>query len=296
MPLSLRSSLGLLALCTSLGSALAATPGPRDFHDLHVEVVGQGRPVLMIPGLNSGAEVWRETCAALQPQVQCHIVQLPGFAGARPVAGASFLEPMRDRLLDYVGAEKLQAPVLMGHSLGGTLALMMAARSPQLADRLVIVDSLPFLAGLRMPNATPEALGAMAAGIKAQMLAGTPEAWEAQTRSSAPGMTRDAERAQTVIRWGLASDRNTTASAFSELWGSDLRPLLPAIQRPTLVLGSWAAYAPMGATQASTRAIFEGQYAPLKGVQIRMSEAGFHFLMWDDAPWLVDEVKRFLAQ
>ena len=44
------------------------------------------RPVLMIPGLNSAASVWTETCAALQPGVQCHIVQLPGFAGAPAVS------------------------------------------------------------------------------------------------------------------------------------------------------------------------------------------------------------------
>ena len=81
----------------------------------------------MVPGLNSAGSVWRETCAALQPQVQCHIVQLPGFAGAKPAAVDAFLAPMRDRLLAYVDAEKLQAPVVVGHSLGGALALMMAA-------------------------------------------------------------------------------------------------------------------------------------------------------------------------
>src|SRR5207342_3106863 len=62
-------------------AANAATP-QRTFHDLKIEVVGKGRPVLMIPGLTSAGETWTETCAALQADhVQCHIVTLPGFAG-----------------------------------------------------------------------------------------------------------------------------------------------------------------------------------------------------------------------
>ena len=82
---------------------------------------------------------------------------------------------------------------------------------------------------------------------------------------------------------------------MSELWGEDLRPLLPRIAMLTLVLGAWAAYEPMGATLQSTQGLIEGQYAGLKGARVSMSQRGHHFLMWDDADWLVGEVKGFLA-
>ena len=92
---------GLLALLACIGTSQAATIG-KPGH-LQVEVVGSGRPVLMIPGLNRGAQVWRATCAtcaALQPQVQCHLVQLPGFAGAAAAdpLPEDFLPAMRDEL------------------------------------------------------------------------------------------------------------------------------------------------------------------------------------------------------
>jgi pimeloyl-ACP methyl ester carboxylesterase len=75
----------LAVAATVLVAAVAAqAQTKKQVQDLEVEVVGTGKPVLMVPGLNSAASVWRETCAALQPQVQCHIVQLPGFAGAKP--------------------------------------------------------------------------------------------------------------------------------------------------------------------------------------------------------------------
>ena len=294
--MSKRSWMGLFGAAVAIATALYVSnsqASPVEFRDLRVEVVGQGRPVVMIPGLNSAASTWSETCAALQPGVQCHIVQLPGFAGAPAVAADNFLAGMRDRLLAYLDDRKLDRPVVMGHSLGGVLALQMAAEKPGRIERLVIVDSLPFLAGLR--GMTPEAARGMAAGMRHQMLAGTKEQWEAGTRQGAGGMSRNPANTERIVAWGLASDRATTAQAMSELWGDDLRPLLPKITAPTLVLGAWAAFEPMGSTLASTQAIFEAQYAGLKGTKVVMSPRGYHFLMWDDADWLVGEIKGFLA-
>ncbi len=291
-----RSWAGLFGAAVGILTALYvshAHAAPVEFRDLKVDVIGEGRPVVMIPGLNSAASVWAETCAALQPGVQCHLVQLPGFAGAPAVVTDNFLSGMRDRLLAYVDDRRLDKPVVMGHSLGGVLALQMAAEKPGRIERLVIVDSLPFLAGLR--GMTPEQAKGMGAGMRQQMAAATKEQWEAGTRQGAGGMSRSPANTERVIAWGLASDRATTAQAMSELWSDDLRPLLPRITTPTLVLGAWAAYQPMGATLESTRSLYEGQYAGLKGVKVSMSQGGHHFLMWDDADWLVGEVKAFLA-
>lgn len=51
---------------------------------------------------------------------------------------------------------------------------------------------------------------------------------------------------------------------MSELWGEDLRPLLPRITMLTMVLGAWAADEPMGATLQSTQCLIEGQQAGLR--------------------------------
>ncbi|KAG1223508.1 hypothetical protein G6F35_004622 [Rhizopus arrhizus] len=84
--------IGMAMAVLGSGSAHAA-PAPGK---VQVEVVGKGRPLLMIPGLNSSAEVWRETCLALK-DVQCHLVQLPGFAGTAPAdprpAGGGWPQP-----------------------------------------------------------------------------------------------------------------------------------------------------------------------------------------------------------
>ena len=277
------------------GTAAAST---QQFRGVQVEVIGEGRPVLMIPGLNSGADTWRDTCAALQADhVQCHLVQLPGFAG-RPAASdrqGDFLADMRDRLLAYVSERKLDKPVVVGHSLGGVLALQMALKSPAAFERLVIIDSLPFFPALRNPAMTEEQARPMAEGMRTQMLAQDAASYEQATIATAKGLVRDASRTQTIVDWGRASDRTATTDAMYSMMATDLRAPLAQLKTPTLVLGSWAAYAPYGSTKESTRAIFQAQYAQLPGVRIEMSEAGYHFLMWDDPTWVQAQVRDFIG-
>lgn len=287
-----RSAILALVVASAAGMADAA---PGRHRDLSVEVVGSGRPVLMIPGLNSAAETWRETCAALQPEVQCHLVQLPGFAGAPAARHAEFLPAMREQLVDYVRARKLDRPAIVGHSLGGMLALQVSIAAPDAVGPLVIVDSLPFFAAAMNPAATPESVRPMAEGMRAQMLAADEAAYLRGAEAASRGMTRDAARTETVKAWGRASDRATTAQAMYELMTTDLRPQLSQVKSPTLVLGAWAAYAPMGSTKESTANIFRSQYARLDGMRLEMSEGGYHFLMWDDPTWVQANIRDFLA-
>jgi pimeloyl-ACP methyl ester carboxylesterase len=282
-----------IAMATASSSSKAAEV---EFQGMKVEVIGQGRPLLMIPGLNSSKEVWRETCQALQPQVQCHLVQLPGFAGQAPVREARWLEAMRDRVLAYADHARLEHPDLIGHSLGGFLGLELSIKAPERFGHVVIVDSLPFLGAARDPKATADTVRPMAEGMRAGMLAADEASYKAQLHGSVAALSNQAGRVPTLAAWGEASDRNTTAQAMYELMTTDLRSALGAAHTPTLVLGAWANYAPYGATQASTKAIFAAQYAAHPDVRIQLSDTGYHFLMWDDPKWLQQQVREFLAQ
>lgn len=293
----IRPAMSLLAVaCLAFaGNACAAVD---HFQGLSVEVVGKGRPVLMIPGLNSGADTWRDTCAALQKDhVQCHMVNLPGFAGLAPVAGVdtAFVDSMRDRVLAYARARHLDHPVVVGHSLGGMLALEMAIAAPDAVGPLVIVDSLPFFPAATNPAATVETARPMAEGMRTQMRASDPSTYFKGVDASVATMAHDPARVETLKTWGRQSDRATTTEAMYELMTTDLRPQLARIKSPTLVLGSWAAYKPYGSTKESTANIFRTQYAALDGVRIEMSEAGYHFLMWDDPTWLQSNIRGVLA-
>jgi pimeloyl-ACP methyl ester carboxylesterase len=276
----------------------AHAAAPESFRGLKVEVVGNGRPVLMIPGLNSAGETWTETCAALQAdRVQCHIVTLPGFAGMPSVADASrdaWLADMRDRLLAYVESRKLREPVVVGHSLGGFLALQMAIKQPSAFDRVVIVDALAFLGAVQNLAATAESVKPMAEAMRTRMRSQDEAGYRAGVSAALKGMARDPTRIETLATWGNASDRTITSQAMYEMMTTDLRGELDRIRVPTLVLGAWAAYAQYGSTKESTASIYRAQYAELADVRIEMSEGGYHFLMWDDPQWLQSQVRGFL--
>lgn len=289
-----RSLFRLALAAFALAAAASAQAAPERFRDLQIEVVGEGRPVVMIPGLNSGADTWTETCAALRAdRVQCHIVQLPGFAGLKPIESEAFLPEMRDRLLAYLREGGLDQPVVIGHSLGGFLALQMAIAAPDAIERLVIVDSLPFMPAAINPQATPENSEAVAEQMRQSMLQGDRDS--AQYRQMMSVFSHSPERVETIVEWGRASDRATGAKAMYELMTTDLRQQLDAIKVPTLVLSSWAGYAHYGVTEEMSRGMVRNQFANLQGVRIELSRDGYHFLMWDDPQWLQAQVREFIT-
>lgn len=283
----------LIALVIVPASRASETEAPLD---IAVEIVGKGRAVLTIPGLNSHASVWRDTCEALKG-VQCHMVQLPGFAGAKPAEAKhdAFLDEMARQVLAYARQNGLEQPPVIGHSIGGVLAMKLALAEPEAIGPLVIVDSLPFFPAAMNPLATAESMKPMMEPMRQQMLASDDESYRKQTAASMQSMSRDAARVEALVRWGVESDRATTAQAMYEMMTTDLRTDLKAIRSPTLVLGAWAAYAAVGQTREAARTIFESQYAALPGARIELSEGGYHFLMWDDPQWLRAQVGGFLA-
>ena len=261
-----------------------------------VKVAGKGRPVILIPGLTCPGAVWNETVARYQSQYQCHVVSLAGFGGVAPQqpVPAHLLQDTRDQLLAYVKAQKLNRPVVIGHSLGGFLALWMAATDPSALGPLEIVDSLPFLSAIQNPAATAETARPQAEQLRQQMSRGRQPL--AASRQMAAGMVTDSVRITQVARWSQTSDAATVAQAMFDMATTDLRADVARIKQPVLVLGSWAGYKQYGATKDGVQATFMQQYARLPQARIELSEAGRHFLMYDDTAWFFAQTDALLKQ
>ena len=280
----------LLAGVLLAGAGQAAAPAA-----FTVDVTGQGRPLILIPGLASSGEVWQGTVARLcgpQAARQCHVLTLAGFAGVAPITG-DLLAQAEQQLADYIVAKKLGQPAIIGHSLGGFLALKMAIDHPQQTGKLLIVDSLPALGATQLPSSTPEQLQAMATQMQAAMRvqdAATTSASQRRTVSSMASAPADVER---IIGWGQRSDHETVINAMGTLIASDLRQDVAKIKSPTLVLGTWIAYKDY-APRAAIEATFQQQYAQLPGVQIALADTARHFIMYDQPDWMVARIEQFL--
>ncbi len=216
----------------------AATPStPTSFR---VQVTGQGRPMILIPGLMSSGDTWTSTVARYQGRFRCHVLTLAGFAGVPPIT-QPLLATVRTELVAYIRAQRLGRPVIVGHSLGGTLALALAADHPDLAGSLVIVDSLPFLAGAQLRAKTLDDARAGIAAMRAYMANQTPEQFQAyiQAGTATEYMVTGASDHDRIKAWGLGSDQRTAADALADLMSIDVRQDAAKIASPTLVLGTW---------------------------------------------------------
>ena len=266
-------------------SAHAATP-------FEVRVTGSGPDVLLIPGLASSGATWDDTVRQLAPHYRCHVFTLAGFAGV-PAQPGPLLDDVDAALASYIEQKHLKAPIVVGHSLGGFIALKLAIDHPADVGRLVIVDALPALGAVRMDGVTPQQLHDFAPQMKAQMLAMDADTYAAsQDQTIATLATAPADVAR-IQGWGRQSDRTAVIGAMTDMMGEDLRPKLAAIKAPTLVMGSWIAY--KGAsTMAATKAIYDRQYASVAGVKVEMSPAGRHFIMLDDPQWFETTLETFI--
>ena len=289
----MKRTLQTLILLTSVllaGAGQAAAPKA-----FTVDVTGQGRPLILIPGLASSGEVWQATVARLcgpQAARQCHVLTLAGFAGVAPIEG-DLLAQVAQELADYIGARKLGQPAIIGHSLGGFLALKMAIDHPARTGKLVIVDSLPALGATQLASITPPQLQAMATQMQSAMRAQDGATYAASQRRAVSGMASAPADVERIIGWGQRSDRETVIRAMGTLMASDLRQDVAKVQSPTLVLGTWIAYKDY-APRAAIEATFQQQYAQLPGVKIALADTARHFIMYDQPDWMHARIEQFL--
>src|SRR5271155_4967952 len=87
--------LAALACCLHQQNLFAADPVP-----FKAVVTGSGSPLILIPGLASGGNVWDGTVEHFKGRYQCHVLTLAGFAG-QPALDGPFLEKVRDGIVQY---------------------------------------------------------------------------------------------------------------------------------------------------------------------------------------------------
>lgn len=265
-------------------------------YSFKVEKTGNGQDILLIPGVTCSGDVWNQTVSELSQNYKCHVVTLPGFAG-QPAIDVSngFTSKMTEELLSYVMDNKLKNPIVIGHSLGGFLALDMMSIKPDLFEKGIIVDGLPFLATIMNPMATEESMKQVAKGMIAAGNNQTPDQFMAQQRQILGSMITDEVNIETALNWGAASDKATIDQAMYDLYTTDLRDDISKIKTRVLVLGAYIAYKNFGVTKEMTLANFTSQYQKLEGVQIELSDIGKHFIMWDDPTFFLSQTNAFLS-
>lgn len=266
----------------------------------HVRVDSPAEPVgdvILIPGLSSSPEVWDTLTEALKGRYRVHRIHVQGFAGAPPEDNATgpVSAPVAEDLARYIAEQGLEKPAVIGHSMGGTIGMMLAARHPDSVGRLMVVDMIPFMGAMfAQPgaNPTPESVTPMADMIHQGMANSPREQYQTQADAQITAMIDTESLRAGPLEDSRTSDQKVSAAAFRELIVTDLRPELASITAPTTVL--YVKFKDPRMTPEITDGIYRASFANLPSAELKRIDDSAHFIMLDQPALFAAEVNAFL--
>lgn len=292
--ISIRPVLALLAMAW-LGSAsavdtatgIAETPAAAArVGTLQVQQYGDhGRPIVLIPGLQGGPWVWQQSIEHLRRDHVVYAVTLAGFDGVpSPAAGGNLFDQAHASLLRLIRERKLDRPVLVGHSLGGTLALRLAGEHADLLGGVVAVDGLPIFPGMERMDAAQRQT--MAAQLRQRMAAATPAQFRAQSLAYMQTVgVIDPQLAARYAPMNARSDIQASAQYMAEDLAFDGRPGLKNANVPILEISPYHApdysQPPMSMTEAQKTASYQALLANAPNAKVVSISPSRHYVMLD---------------
>lgn len=249
-----------------------------------VQKSGSGsESILLIPGFSCSGDVYKETLPFFEKNFTCYTLTMAGFAGTPAQKNASFRNWEKE-IAQFI-KDKNMRPAIIGHSMGGALAMALAADFPDLVQKIVVLDALPCLAALSNPSfkSNPE----NDCNETIQMMKQIPDSqFAVMQNNSMKYMVSDPSKTNELVKWSLASDRETYAGVYCDFMNTDLRNDLSRIKCPSLVL--------LEPSFKQMENAIQEQYKLLQQADFRYAEKGFHFIMYDDFDWYIRQITTFL--
>jgi pimeloyl-ACP methyl ester carboxylesterase len=255
-----------------------------------VNIAGAGRPMILIPGLESSGAVWDGAVEHYRARYQMHVLTLAGFAGEPALPGLR-LSDVRNCVIRYIREKKLDHPIIVGHSLGGFLALWIATTVPELTGRIVSVDGPAFLPALLDSSATAAEVQQDAERMRKLYASLDPAQMEAMARMALTQMISEPKNIEMAAAWAAKSDSGFVSQALYDLMTTDLRPEMAKIRKPVLLVA--AAKKGLG---DRARQAYEAQVETAPNHRVVVASKALHFIMFDDPEFLWSAIDGFLAE
>ncbi len=255
---------------------------------IHVEKRGSGDPIIFLPGFTCPGSVWKETIKHLNGSYESHTISYAGFNGLQPV-DTPWYDVLKKDLTNYIRNENLTKITLIGHSMGGNLAIDLAAEFPDRVTGLILVESIPCMRELMMPGVPAESLQYNSPYNKS-ILDMSKDDFKKMAYEMAQMMTNDSSKMDLISNWSVIADRKTYTYGYTDLLKLDLRKTLSNISVPTLILGA------SFPDKEMIRTNYEKQYANLKNKEIFIIDDSRHFIMFDQPEQLNSHINKYLKK
>jgi pimeloyl-ACP methyl ester carboxylesterase len=288
---------------TTLPNRFAATIAPAERFEIDGVLVEQhgkkagsrGRPLILIPGLASGGWVWQETVRAFSGDHVVYVLTLPGFDG-RPPAPVNAFASARAAVEKLMEQRRLDKPVIVGHSLGATMALAVAEDRPAQVGGVVAIDGLPVMPGTEA--LAPPERSRYAQGMKARMAGMNPALFASQQQAYMRTIGAvDMGKADDIALLTGRSDPASVGQYAADVLELDLRPGLKNIQAPVLVIAPWfeADGAQQGMSAQAKADYYRSLLAGAPKVEAVTVAPARHFAMIDQPQQVNDAIRKYLA-
>ncbi len=254
-------------------------------------VGGEGEPLMLVHGLGGAASNWLALAPLLLPGRRVLVPDLPGHGGSEPLPAAPNLNAYADRLALVAEREGFSPAVVVGHSLGGVIALRLAIRRPDGVSRLVLAAAAGISSGTRSARNALTVTGILEPGRRIaphrRLVARSPVLktlvfgrWGAADPQALPP--------EVVESYLSGPARHTdTFSAAKALMRDDPRPELDGVRCPALVL--WGARD----NQLPVGDAFD--YARRLRARLRVIPDCGHLLIGERPDACADAIESFLA-
>ena len=181
-----------------------------DNHHLYYRMVGSGTPLVLIHGYGVSGQIWQRAVPYLAQQHQVFIVDLPGY-GHSTATGVWHLREMAPLLATWLRQLQLPDAAVMGHSMGGAIAIHLAAHVPELISRLILVNAAGIPLRAHLPSLAARSLHSF---------------FQTGNGHLPLGLVRDMLQPRLNLLWQTAQ----------EMKRSDFRAELARINTPTLII------------------------------------------------------------
>ena len=231
---------------------------------IHAMHTGSGDPLVMLHGLSGSSRWWRYNVPHFAQHFRTHTPDLVGFGRSHAWAAQPSIAEMAMILSEWLDANGIEKLHLIGHSMGGQIAIHLAATQPERVQRLVLVSSAGIPRELSLTSI---------ARLIAEII--PPRAWGSP--SFLPTLATDA------LRMGP----RVFVSATNKLLRDDVRPLLTEIKSPTLLI--WGKLDPLTPVRHG-----ETMAAMIPHSRLVIFDDAAHMPMVDRPERFNDEVMQFL--
>jgi len=262
----------------------------------HGSKAGSGkRPLILIPGLATGGWVWQETVRAFSGEHAVYVLTLPGFDG-RPAAPAKAFDAARAAVEKLIEQRRLDKPVIVGHSLGATMAVAVAEDRPTQVGGVVAIDGLPVMPGTE--TLPPAERSRYAQTMKTRLAGANPAQFAAQQQGYMRTIgVMDMGKADDIALLTGRSDPASVGQYAADVLELDLRPGLKNIQAPVLVISPFFDVdgGPQGLTASAKADYYRALMQGAPKVEVVTVAPARHFAMIDQPQQVNDAIRKYLS-